>query len=243
VAEELAFIERSFPGVREVFIEDDTLTLNRKRTIRICEEIIRRGIKIKWTCNARADVDLETLKMMRAANCRLLCVGVESGDQSVLDNVEKGITLETIERFFRDARKAGVLVHGCFMAGNKGETRETLARTLEFAKRLNPDTAQFFPLMVYPGTKAYEWARSENLIAAKSYSEWLTEDGLHNTVVDRPDLPHSEIVEFCDRARREFYLRPRYVAAKLGQVFRHPGEAIRVLKSFKTFARYLVPGK
>ncbi len=240
VAEELAFIEKTFPSAKEVFIEDDTLTLNRKRTIRICEEIIRRGVKINWTCNARADVDLETLKLMRAANCRLLCVGVESGDQTVLDAVEKGITLDVIERFFSDAKKAGVMVHGCFMAGNRGETRETLEKTLDFAKRLNPDTAQFFPLMVYPGTSAYEWAESENLIKAESYADWLTDEGLHNTVVDRPDLPYEEIVKFCDRARREFYLRPAYIAYKLRQVFRHPKETVRLVKSFKTFARYLL---
>ena len=240
VVDELQYIEKSFPGVREVFIEDDTLTLNRKRTARICEEIIRRGLKIAWTCNARADVDLDTLKMMRAANCRLLCVGVESGDQKVLDEVEKDIDLETIEQFFKDTKEAGVLVHSCFMAGNKGETRESMETTLEFAKKLNPDTAQFFPLMVYPGTKAYEWAQSENAIVADKYSEWLTRDGLHNTVVDRADLPHEEVVRFCDRARREFYLRPSYVAYKIKQVFRHPKEATRLLKSFKTFAKYLL---
>lgn len=240
LVEELAYIEASFPGVKEVFIEDDTLTVNRKRMVRICEEIMRRGVRINWTCNARADVDLETLKMMRAANCRLLCVGIESGDQGVLDSVEKGIDLATIERFFRDAKKAGVMVHGCFMAGNKGETRETLEKTLELAKRLNPDTAQFFPLMVYPGTRAYEWAKTEGLIKAERYSDWLTEEGLHSTVIDREDLPHDEIVAFCDRARREFYLRPAYMAYKLRQIVRHPREAVRLVKSIKTFGKYLL---
>ena len=240
VAEELAYVEKEFPQVREVFIEDDTLTLHRKRVVELCEEIIRRGLKIAWTCNARADVDLDTLKMMKAANCRLLCVGVESGDQKILDNVGKGIELAQIHQFFEDTKKADVLVHGCFMAGNRGETRETMEGTLELAKRLNPDTAQFYPLMVYPGTRAYEWAVEENLIQAKSYQEWLTPEGLHNTVIDRPDLPHDEVVAFCDRARREFYLRPGYVAYKLRQVMRHPKEFIRLVKSFKTFARYLL---
>jgi radical SAM superfamily enzyme YgiQ (UPF0313 family) len=240
VAEEMAFIEREFPGAKEVFIEDDTLTLHRRRTVELCEEIIRRGLGIAWTCNARADVDLETLKAMKAANCRLLCVGIESGVQEVLDQVGKGIRIETIERFFEDTKKAGVMVHGCFMAGNKGDTRQTLETTLEFAKRLNPDTAQFFPLMVYPGTKAYEWAQREGLIKARSYAEWLTPEGLHNTVVDRPDLPHEEVVAFCDRARREFYLRPRYIAYKLGQVLRHPRELPRLVKSLRTFAKYLM---
>ena len=126
------------------------------------------------------------------------------------------------------------------MAGNDGETRETMEKTLKLAKRLNPDTAQFFPLMVYPGTKAYEKAQAQNRIAAKSYAEWLTPEGLHNTVVDRPELPHKEIVAFCDRARREFYLRPSYIAYKLKQVFTHPRETRRLVKSLRTFGRYLL---
>ena len=108
-----------------------------------------------------------------------------------------------------------------------------MEKTLDLAKRLNPDTAQFFPLMVYPGTRAYDWAMKEKLVTAKSYSEWLTPEGLHNTVVDRPDLPHEEIVDFCNRARREFYLRPRYILGKLKQVFTHPGETRRLMKSMK----------
>ncbi|MCZ6795337.1 MAG: radical SAM protein [Planctomycetota bacterium] len=239
VADEFEYIEKEFPDVREIFVEDDTLTLHRRRTVELCEEIIGRGLKIHWTCNARADVDLETLKMMRAANCRLLCVGVESGDQDILDNVGKGIQLPQIHQFFKDSRKAGLMVHGCFMAGNRGETRETMEKTLELAKELKPDTAQFYPLMIYPGTRAYEWALEENLIEAESYKEWLTPEGLHSTVVNRPDLPHEEVVRFCDRARREFYLRPGYVAYKLLQVVKRPREFGRLVKSFKTFARYL----
>jgi radical SAM superfamily enzyme YgiQ (UPF0313 family) len=240
VVAEIEYIEKEFPRAREIFIEDDTLTLHRRRVVAICEEIIRRGLKIHWTCNARADVDLETLQAMKAANCRLLCVGIESGDQQILDNVGKGIRLEQIHQFFADVKKAGIMVHGCFMAGNRGETRETLEKTLALAKKLEPDTAQFFPLMVYPGTKAYEWARDEGLIQAQSWKEWLTEEGLHNTVVDRPDLPHAEVVRFCDRARREFYLRPSYVLRKLLQVILHPRELPRVARSFKTLVRYLL---
>ena len=239
LVDELEFIERSFPGVREVFIEDDTFTLNRKRVTRVCDEIIRRGLRIRWTCNARCDVELETLKHMRAANCRLLCVGIESGNQAILDNVQKGISLDRIERFFKEVKHSGLMVHGCFMAGNRGETRQTMQSTLDLAKRLTPDTAQFFPLMVYPGTKAYEDALRDGHVVAKSYSEWLTPEGLHNTVVDRPDLPHKEIVEFCDRARREFYLRPGYIAYKLRQIVAHPRESRRLFKSLKTFLRYL----
>jgi len=239
VVDEFKYIEREFPGVREVFIEDDTLTVDKKRCRRLAEEMIRRRVKVRWTANARCDVDLETLKLMRRAGLRLLCVGVESADQQILDNVKKQIKVEQIERFFQDTKKADVLVHGCFMVGNPGESHASLERTLELSKRLNPDTAQFFPLMVYPGTEAYEWAERDGLLETNSYDRWLTPEGLHRSIVRRPDLPSEDLREFCDRARREFYLRPRYVAQKVRQISTDPYEASRTVKSFVTFARYL----
>ncbi len=239
IVDEFKYIEREFPGVREVFIEDDTLTVDKKRCRRFAEEMIRRRVKLKWTANARCDVDYETLRLLRKANLRLLCVGVESADQEILDNVKKKIEVGQIERFFADAKKADVMVHGCFMVGNPGETHDSLQRTLEFAKRLEPDTAQFFPLMVYPGTEAYEWAEREGLLETNSYDRWLTPEGLHRSVVERPNLPSEDLREFCDRARREFYLRPNYLARKAKQVATDPYEARRTAKSFLTFARYL----
>jgi anaerobic magnesium-protoporphyrin IX monomethyl ester cyclase len=239
VVDEFKYIEREFPGVREVFIEDDTLTVDTKRCRRLAEEMIRRRVRVRWTANARCDVDFETLSLMRRAGLRLLCVGVESADQEILDGVKKQIRVDQIERFFENSKRAKVLVHGCFMVGNPGETQHSLHRTLEFAKRLNPDTAQFFPLMVYPGTRAYEWAAGEGLLETKDYERWLTPEGQHRSVVERPSLPSLELQRFCDRARREFYLRPRYIARKLRQVSTAPSEAARTVKSFATFAKYL----
>lgn len=239
VVDEFKYIEREFPGVREVFVEDDTLTVDKKRCRRLAEEMIRRRVKVRWTANARCDVDYETLALMRRAGLRLLCVGVESSDQEILDNVQKDIQVGQIERFFDDTKRADVLVHGCFMVGNPGETQGSLDRTLDFAKRLNPDTAQFFPLMVYPGTRAYEWADDEGLLETRDFSRWLTPEGLHRSVVERPDLPSEELRRFCDRARREYYLRPSYIAQKVKQIATDPYEASRTVKSFATFARFL----
>ena len=240
VVDEFKYIEREFPGVQEVFIEDDTLTVDKKRCRRLAEEMIRRKVRLRWTANARCDVDLETLQLMRAAGLRLLCVGVESADQEILDNVKKQIQVGQIERFFQDTKRADVLVHGCFMVGNPGETRGSLERTLAFAKRLQPDTAQFFPLMVYPGTEAYEWARRGEMLETEDYERWLTPEGLHRSVVERPGLPSEELRRFCDRARREFYLTPAYLARKARQVATDPWEAARTLKSLSTFAGYLL---
>lgn len=239
VVEEFQYIEREFPGVQEIFIEDDTLTVDKKRCRALAEALIKAKTKIRYTANARCDVDYETLKLMRRSGLRLLCVGVESADQQILDNVKKQIKVESIRKFFIDTKKADVLVHGCFMVGNPGETRESLDRTLQLAKELSPDTAQFFPLMVYPGTAAYEWAEREGLLETNDYDRWLTPEGLHRSVVERPNLPSEELRRFCDRARREFYLRPGYVAQKLRQIARDRHEARRTVKSFVTFAKYL----
>ena len=242
VVEEFQYIAETFPFVKEIFIEDDTFTVNRRRCQEICQRLIEVGTRISWTANARADVDLETLKLMKGAGCRLLCVGVESGNQDILDNIKKGVSLRQIRKFFKDAKRTGVLVHGCFLVGNRGENGETLEDTLRFAKELNPDTAQFFPLMIYPGTEAYQWAKEENLILTEDYSEWVTEEGLHHCVLQLPGLSNSDLVAFCDRARQEFYLRPGYFVWKLRQVLRHPSELERTAKSLKTFVKYLLRG-
>ena len=125
------------------------------------------------------------------------------------------------------------------MAGGPGETRESLAKTLELAKLLNPDTAQFYPLMVYPGTEAYEWARCNGYLTTEDFRKWLTPNGLHRSVVNQPELTPEDLVAWCDQARRSFYLRPRFVAAKVREVLAHPAEAGRILKAARVFFRYL----
>ncbi len=242
VVNEMEYIRDHFPGVREIMFEDDTLSLDHANTRALCQEILRRKLRMHWSANSRADVDAETLGWMKKAGCRLLCVGFESGDQSMLDRMRKKIKIEQICEFVANARHAGILIHGCFMVGNPGETRETLQKTLDFAKQISPDTAQFFPIMIYPGTEAYEWASSNGYITARNFSEWITPEGLHNSVVSTPNLSARDLVEWCDRARREFYTRPRYWLYKAGQVLTHPGEFKRNLMGFRKVVRYLFRG-
>jgi radical SAM superfamily enzyme YgiQ (UPF0313 family) len=240
VAEEFEFVARELPQVKEIFVEDDTLTVDEKRCRALAEELIQRGNQLPFTANSRANVSFEALNLLRQAGLRLLCVGFESGDQAVLNNMRKGIKVERFYRFQEDARRAGVLVHGCFMAGGPGETRESLARTLDLAMRLQPDTAQFFPLMVYPGTEAYDWAKQNGYLSTEDYRQWLTPEGLHRTVLSQPGLTAEDLVAWCDQARRAFYLRPRYIAGKAWQAVTNPAEAGRILKAAKTFSRHLL---
>ena len=242
VVDEVEYIVENFSEVKAIFFEDDTFPANKKRCIAICEEMIRREIKISWTANARVDLDLETMIIMKKAGCRCLCVGFESGNQELLERMRKGITLEQSEKFMHGARRAGILIHGCFMVGLPGETKETMQKTLDFAISLQPDAIQMYPVMVYPGTEAYAWYEQRDLITSKDFSQWLTPSGLHNTVIHGEQLSAQELVAFCDQARKRFYLRPGYILYKFGQMIRNPSEIKRTVKSARTFAKYLILG-
>jgi len=238
IAAEFKYIEENFPEVVEVTIEDDTFTVYKKHTIEVCKLLIEQKNKLTWTCNVRADLDEETMQWMKKAGCRLVIVGFESGSNEILKLMKKGVKVEQFKAA-ENARKAGLLIHACYMMGNRGETLKTMNETLTLAKKLNTDTAQFFPLMVYPGTEAYNWAKSEGLLHVNSYDEWLTPEGLHNTVVGTHDLKPQEIVDFCNYARREYYLRPAYLMVKLRTLLMHPSELRRTIKAFLTFYKYL----
>lgn len=239
IVEEFIYIAENFPEIQEIMIEDDTLTADKKRCQEFAEALINAGAtKIPWSANSRAEVDYETMRLMKKAGCRLFCVGFESGDQEILNNIQKSITLDRIRQFLKDAKRAGILIHGCFMVGNRGETRETLEKTLKFALEINPDTAQFFPIMVYPGTSDYKYFKDKGWIVTEDFRKWLTDEGLHSSVVSNPDLSYEELVGFCDRARKEFYFRPGYILNKLLQVFTSPSEAKRIIKAGRTFIHY-----
>ncbi len=239
VAAEFEYIARELPQVKEIFIEDDTLTVDQRRSQALAQELIRSGNRLPFTANSRADISYETLHSLHQAGLRLVCVGFESGDQRVLDNIKKNITVEQFYQFREAARKAKVMVHGCFMAGNPGDTRESLQLTLDLAKRLDTDTAQFFPIMIYPGTEAFEWASTNRYMLTEDFGEWLTEDGLHRTIVSQPGLSAEDVVAWCDEARRQYYLRPRFVANKVWEIVTNPREAGRIMKASRTFFKYL----
>lgn len=169
---EIEYILENFPEVKEIVFEDDTFTINKSRVTEICNLLIQKGIhkKIRWLCNARVNLDYDTMVLMKKAGCHLIIPGIESVNQTILNNIRKGTTVEQIENYIANARKAGLMVHACYMVGNNGETRETMEQTLAAAMRFKTDTAQFFPLIPYPGTEAYEWARATIISMASMMS-------------------------------------------------------------------------
>ncbi len=240
--DEAAWCLESFPGLRSIFFEDDTLTANKKRCLEFCDRILSRGLKFAWVANSRADLDAETLRVMKAAGCRMLCVGFESADKNSLAAMHKGVSVESMRRFAALAKKAGILTHGCFIFGFPGETESGILKTIEFALSLPIDTAQFYPVMVYPGTEAYDEYLARGWITADDFSKWLTPEGLHNCVVRNENLSPGQLVRLCDLARRKFYLRPGYVAKKLARALVSPAEMARTARAGGVFVKHLFRG-
>ena len=173
VADEFEFVAREMPEIKTVMLEDDTFIVSKPRTLELANELIRRGNKLPFDANCRADIGAEgeLLSTLHKAGARLFCVGFESGDVDVINGMKKNNDdrrdakyHEEAHRFVRRCQDAGIMVHGCFMVGNLNETPASMEKTLQFAKKLRPDTAQFFPIMVYPGTAAYQEAKKRDYI-------------------------------------------------------------------------------
>jgi radical SAM superfamily enzyme YgiQ (UPF0313 family) len=145
---------------------------------------------------------------MKEAGCRLLIVGYESGDPQILKNIKKGATIEMAERFTANCKKLGILVHGDFIVGLPGETRESIRRTMDFAKRLDTETIQVSIAHPYPGTEFYEWAGQNDLITIDS----MTDEGGHQLPnIKYPGLDRAEMVDWVERFYGEYYFRPRVI--------------------------------
>ena len=233
VLEEFKYIAENFPEVKEVVIEDDTFTANKQRVMEICELLIKNNLhkKLRWLCNARVNIDLETMKKMKKAGCHLIIPGFESFNDQILKNIKKGSNTKLIEQYVENARKAGLMIHACYMVGNEGETKETMQTTLEAALRFKTDTAQFFPLIPYPGTEAYNWAKSNGYISG-NYNDYLQEDGTLNCILSTPSLSAQELVDFCAYARKKYYIRPWYIWHRICKGLQDKEDLKRSLKAF-----------
>ncbi|MHC1713400.1 MAG: radical SAM protein [Solidesulfovibrio sp.] len=242
VLDEVAWALDHFPGLRSFFFEDDTLTADKARCLEFCAAIIRRGLRFEWSANSRADLDVSLLFALRRAGCRQLCVGFESADPAALSVMKKGLSAERMRRFRADAKSAGIKVHGCFIFGFPGDTRESIQRTIDFALSLDPDTAQFYPVMVYPGTEAYAKAVDREFLVTKRFRDWLTPEGLHNCVVRNETLSPADLVRLCDLARRRFYLRPSFLAKRALAALASPGEMARTVRAGRVFVKHLLRG-
>ena len=193
-----------FPGSEGDFFDDDTFNIRKSRVIELCEKL--KPLNFTWSCTSRVTVDHETLKAMKDAGCRLLIVGYESGDPQILKNIKKGATIEQAERFTKICKKLGLLIHGDYIVGLPGETRESIRRTIDFAKRMDTETIQVSIAHPYPGTEFYDYVQSNNLITLDSMTD---ETGHQLPNITYGELDQPEILEWVERFYDEYYFRPK----------------------------------
>lgn len=194
-------------GVKEIHIKDDTI-IGTKRMTEICEEIKRRNLDFLWACSAGIRADFVTDKMLKAMNdagCYLMAIGIESGSQKVLDNMKKNVTLEQNEKAVEKIKNAGMLVESFFSIGHLGETVEDVKKTIEFAKKLDPDFAKFSMITPFPGSELYTILDNENRLLTKDWEKYQT----HQEPIFVHDvLSSEEIQNLYTKAYRSFYFRP-----------------------------------
>ncbi len=204
VANECRYALESFPGLKEIFFDDDTFNYKKERTIALCKEL--KKLNFTWSCTSRVTTDYDTLKAMKEAGCRLLIVGYESGDPQILKNIKKGATLEMAQRFTKDAHKLGLTIHADFIVGLPGESRETLRNTIDFAKRIDCETIQVSIAHPYPGTEFYSYVQDNGLITIDSMTD---ESGHQLPNIIYPGLNRGELVEWVEKFYGEYYFRPK----------------------------------
>ncbi len=239
VLEEVALARQLFPQVKELFFDDDTFTDDRPRAEAIARGLSRLGIT--WSCNAKANVPRETLKVLKDNGLRLLLVGYESGSQQVLNNVKKGLKVDRARRFAKDCRELGITVHGTFILGLPGETRETIQETIRFAREVNPHSLQVSVAAPYPGTELYRQAKENGWLPAQDEEgvALVSEQGTQLAALTYPHLGRTEILDSVDTFYRRFYFRAGKLAEMSAEMVRHPEMTGRRLREGVEFVRFL----
>ncbi len=235
VVEEIKYIQKNFPEVKEIFFDDDTLTDDHDRVEALAVELGKLGVV--WSCNAKANVPRKTLEVLKANGLRLLLVGYESGNQKILHNIKNGLLVDVARKFAKDCRELGIIVHGTFILGLPGETRETIRETLAFAQEVNPRTLQVSLAAPYPGTFLYNQAKENGWFA--SDVDLLTEDGTQIAPLNYPDLPHGEIFASVEDFYKKFYFRPSKIAEIVGEMLTSRDMLVRRLREGMEFFQFL----
>ena len=234
VIEEIRVATRHFPQVREFFFDDDTFTDDLPRAEAIARGLGRLGVT--WSCNAKANVPYETLRVLRDNGLRLLLVGYESGDQEILNNIKKGLRLDVARRFTRDCHELGITIHGTFILGLPGETRQTIEETIRYACAIDPHTIQVSIAAPYPGTAMYRqavdngWLRGADLVNSR---------GLQQSALSYPHLSSAEIFDALETFYKRFYFRPRKIWAITCEMARDRQMLVRRLREGVEFFRFL----
>ncbi len=204
VAQEIRQALKWFPQAKEFFFDDDTFNIRKDRVLELCGKF--KPLGFRWSCTARVHSDYETLKAMAEAGARLLIAGFESGDPGILKNIKKGATVEMGREFARNCKKLGILIHADFIIGLPGETRDSIQRTIDFARELDAETIQVSIAHAYPGTEMYEHLTKNGFLADRPMSDAMGHQLPH---IEYPGLSRKEMMAAVNRFYDSYYFRPR----------------------------------
>ncbi len=193
-----------FPQAKELFFDDDTFNIRKDRAMEISAKF--KPLKFRWSANARVHSDYETLKAMAEGGARLFIVGFESGDAQILKNIKKGATVEMARAFMKNCKKVGIKVHGDFIIGLPGESRETIQRTIDFAKELDCETIQVSLAHAFPGTELYNDLVRGNFLKAEALAD---SSGHQLPHIEYPHLSRKEMMAGVNRFYDSYYFRPK----------------------------------
>ncbi len=219
-----------FPRAREIFFDDDTFTWSKSRVLELCEKL--KPLKFTWSCNSRVTTDLETLQVMKKAGCRLLVVGFESGDPTILKNIKKGATIEQALAFMKNCRRCGIMVHGDFQVGHPGETRETIEKTIRLAKQLDPETIQVSISHPFPGTQFYDYLQDQGYLTSGTLTD---RQGHQLPNIRYPDLSDREIMKAVEDFYARYYFRPGIIFRIVRRALFVGNERRRLYREAKEF--------
>jgi hopanoid biosynthesis associated radical SAM protein HpnJ len=236
VVEEIAWAQKAFPQVKEFFFDDDTFTDDLPRAEAIAKELRKLGIV--WSCNAKANVPRQTLKVLRENGLRLLLVGYESGNQQILHNIKKGMRIEVARKFTKDCRDLGITIHGTFIMGLPGETKETIEETIRFASEINPHTIQVSLAAPYPGTVLFDQAVKNGWLDGSS-AELVNDEGVQIAPLHYAHLSHTEIFNSVEEFYGRFYFRSEKIASIVCEMVRSPQMMRRRLREGIEFFHFL----
>ncbi len=236
VIDEIRWAQKAFPKVKEFFFDDDTFTDDLPRAEAIARELGKLGIT--WSCNAKANVPRASLKVMADNGLRLLLVGYESGNQQILHNIKKGMLIDVARRFTKDCHELGIKIHGTFILGLPGESKETIEETVKFATEINPHTIQVSLAAPYPGTFLFNQAVKEGWLD-EANAELVDEHGVQVAPLHYPHLSHAEIFHSVESFYRSFYFRSGKIASIVGEMVTSPDMMKRRLREGVEFFHFL----
>ena len=237
VAAEIKQAMRDFPQVREFFFDDDTFTDNLPRAEAIARELGKLGVT--WSCNAKANVPRDTLKILKDNGLRLLLVGYESGNQQILHNIKKGLLIDVAKKFTKDCHELGIKIHGTFILGLPGETKETIEQTIKYAIEINPHTMQVSLAAPYPGTYLYNQAVQNGWLDAAN-ADLIDDHGVQVAPLHYPGvLTHSEIFDNVETFYKRFYFRAPKIGSIVNEMVRSPQMMKRRLREGVEFFQFL----